>query len=41
MKKGALKIRVPNPHKNADVDHSLLKEILGQAGIGFEVWENL
>jgi predicted RNA binding protein YcfA (HicA-like mRNA interferase family) len=41
MKKGALKVRIPNPHKKADVDTSLLKEILRQADIEFDVWENL
>jgi hypothetical protein len=41
MKKGALKVRIPNPHKGGDVDAPLLKEILGQAGIPFHLWEKL
>jgi predicted RNA binding protein YcfA (HicA-like mRNA interferase family) len=32
MAKGNLKIRIPNPHGN-DISESLLKEILRQAGI--------
>jgi predicted RNA binding protein YcfA (HicA-like mRNA interferase family) len=32
MAKGNLKIRIPNPHGN-DISDSLLKEILRQAGI--------
>ncbi len=38
MIKGAQKIRIPNPHIG-DVDISLLKEILRQAGVSSEVWE--
>ena len=38
MIKGAQKIRIPNPHI-ADVDISLLKEILRQAGVSSEEWE--
>ena len=40
MKKGAPKVRIPNPHKNETVDGSLVKEILRQAGIGAEEWES-
>jgi predicted RNA binding protein YcfA (HicA-like mRNA interferase family) len=39
MKKGAKKIRIPNPHSSEDVHVSLLKEILRQAGIGNEEWD--
>jgi predicted RNA binding protein YcfA (HicA-like mRNA interferase family) len=39
MKKGALKVRIPNPHRGGDISQSLLKEILRQAGISFEEWE--
>lgn len=33
MMRGALKIRIPNPHKSQDISDSLPNEILGQAGI--------
>lgn len=39
MKRGPLKVRIPNPH-GSDVDVSLLKEILRQAGISHEHWLN-
>ena len=39
MKKGALKVRVPNPHKSGAIDGSLVKEILRQAGIRIDQWE--
>ena len=32
------KIRIPNPHIG-DIDRSLIKEILHQAGISSEEWE--
>ena len=38
MKKGALKVRVPNPHKSDTVDGALVREILRQASIGLEQW---
>ena len=38
MIKGKHKIRIPNPHIG-DIDVSLLKEILRQAGISLEEWE--
>jgi len=31
MARGALKIRIPNPHKSQDITDSLLNEILRQA----------
>jgi predicted RNA binding protein YcfA (HicA-like mRNA interferase family) len=40
MKKGALKVRIPNPHNKGDVGAALLKEILRQAGIEGDVWES-
>ncbi len=40
MVKGELKVRVPNPHKS-DISKHLLAEILRQAGISNEEWENL
>jgi hypothetical protein len=39
MQKGALKVRIPNPHKSGTVDASLVKEILRQAGIEVRLWE--
>ena len=39
MKKGRKKIRIPNPHGNADISVSLLKEILKQAGIKGNEWD--
>jgi predicted RNA binding protein YcfA (HicA-like mRNA interferase family) len=38
MTKGHHKIRIPNPHLG-DIDVSLLKEILRQAGISPEKWD--
>ncbi len=37
MKKGKLKVRVPNPH-GEDIGVDLLKRILRQAGISEEEW---
>ncbi|HXG37366.1 MAG TPA: type II toxin-antitoxin system HicA family toxin [Bacteroidota bacterium] len=39
MRKGALKIRIPNPHRG-DIDVSLLKRILRQANISEQEWES-
>jgi predicted RNA binding protein YcfA (HicA-like mRNA interferase family) len=38
MIKGELKIRIPNPHKGADISDALLNEILRQAGIKKDAW---
>lgn len=38
MKKGQLKLRIPNPHMG-DINGSLLKEILKQADVSEEQWE--
>jgi len=38
MKKGALKVRIPNPHRRGDISGALLSEILRQAGITREEW---
>jgi len=40
MSKGQLKIRVPNPHKSDEISDPLLREILRQAGISKEEWED-
>lgn len=40
MIKASHKIRIPNPHYT-DIDVSLLKEILRQAGISSTEWEEL
>jgi predicted RNA binding protein YcfA (HicA-like mRNA interferase family) len=39
MKKEKLKVRIPNPHKKADVSQALLKEILRQARISSAEWD--
>ena len=38
MRKGALKVRIPNPHASDNIDGSLVKEILRQASIGLQQW---
>ncbi len=38
MKKGQLKVRIPNPHKSDEIHVSLVKEILRQAGIDEKEW---
>lgn len=40
MKKGTLKVRVPNPHRG-DISAGLVNEILKQAGIDTREWNNL
>ena len=40
MIKGKKKIRIPNPHGSGDIHISLLKEILRQAAISDEDWDN-
>jgi len=37
--KGELKVRIPNPHKGGNIDWSLVKEILRQAGIKTADWD--
>ncbi|MBE9478639.1 MAG: type II toxin-antitoxin system HicA family toxin, partial [Chloroflexi bacterium] len=39
MVKGRQKVRIPNPHSGREINISLLKEILRQAGITNEDWE--
>ena len=39
MVKGNLKIRIPNPHRS-DTSKHLVTEILRQAGISSEDWDN-
>lgn len=39
MRKGQLKLRIPNPHEG-DISVPLLKEILRQAGIAEDNWGN-
>ncbi len=34
------KIGIPNPHGSGDITVSLVKEILRQAGITHEEWDN-
>jgi predicted RNA binding protein YcfA (HicA-like mRNA interferase family) len=40
MIKGSQKIRIPNPHVS-DISVSLVKEILRQAGISPQEWDNV
>jgi len=40
MIKGRKKIRIPNPHGSGDINVSLVKEILRQAGITHQEWDN-
>lgn len=40
MKKDVLKVSIPSPHKEDVIGAPLLKEILRQAGIKQEDWEN-
>jgi hypothetical protein len=37
---GALKVRIPNPHKGGIVDGPLVREIPRQAGISIDQWDN-
>jgi hypothetical protein len=39
MKKGSRKIRIPNPHESGDIDVSLVREILRQAGVSNAEWD--
>jgi predicted RNA binding protein YcfA (HicA-like mRNA interferase family) len=39
MVKGRQKVRIPNPYSGREINISLLKEILRQAGITNEDWE--
>jgi hypothetical protein len=40
MVKAELKVRIPNPHRG-DISAALVSEILRQAGVSNEEWENL
>ncbi|MFZ5767220.1 MAG: type II toxin-antitoxin system HicA family toxin [Bacillota bacterium] len=40
MRKGSLKVRVPNPHHGGEIGASLLREILRQAGVTPEEWDS-
>jgi predicted RNA binding protein YcfA (HicA-like mRNA interferase family) len=40
MKKGSHKIRIPNPHGSQEISLDLVREILRQAGISDEEWDN-
>jgi len=39
VENGELKVRIPNPHKGVNIDWSLVKEILRQAGIKTSNWD--
>jgi len=38
VKRGSLKLRIPNPHQG-DIDGSLLQQIIKQAEIRIEQWD--
>ncbi|CCQ53013.1 type II toxin-antitoxin system HicA family toxin [Crocosphaera watsonii] len=40
MTKGSQKIRIPKPHGSQDISIDLVKEILKQADISNEDWDN-
>lgn len=40
MSKGAVRVRIPNPHR-ADISKGLLATVLSEAGISREEWEEL
>ena len=35
-----MKIRIPNPHRSKDIHQGLVNEILKQAEISLEDWDN-
>jgi len=39
MKRGSLKVRIPNPHRR-DISQALQREILRQAGITETAWDD-
>ena len=39
MVKGELKVHIPNPHRG-DISKHLIAEILKQAGVSVDEWEN-
>ena len=41
MSRGDLKVRAPNPHGSGEISASLLREILRQAGISEEEWDEV
>ncbi len=41
MRRGPLKIRIPNPHSSRDVGIPILKQILSQLDISEEDWHKL
>jgi len=41
MKKGSLKVRIPNPHKSKEIHIGLIQEILRQAGISEDEWDSV
>jgi hypothetical protein len=41
MRRGEQTVPIPNPHGASDLDWTLVKRILVQAGIDPDAWENL
>lgn len=40
MRRGSLKVRVPNPRHGGEISVALLREILRQAGVTPEDWDS-
>jgi predicted RNA binding protein YcfA (HicA-like mRNA interferase family) len=40
MARGELKLRIPNPHKKSEIGDSLLYEIIRQAGLSKDQWDD-
>lgn len=41
MRRGGLKLRIPNPHQGGEIGVPLLGEILRQAGITGKDWDTV
>jgi len=41
VRKGSLKVRVPNPHEGGEIGVGLLREILRQAGVSPQEWDSV
>ena len=41
MRKGRLKVRIPNPHHSQAISEPLLREILRQAGVSPVEWDQI
>ncbi len=41
MRSGERTVPIPNPHGGGDLDWTLVKRVLAQAGIDLKQWESL